>query len=61
MAYIKGDRATMLACRLFEFLRLEVKYDSQMMDLVVASKMIREELSSKEEDLRVWLSYMDSE
>ncbi len=61
MANIVGDRAVMLAYSIFRFLRLEVRYDPQMMDLTVVANMIRQKLSTSEEDKRVWLSYMDKE
>lgn len=61
MANIWGDRAVKTCLRVFRHINKSVKWDAEMMELIVCSNMIREELPTPEDDLRNWLSYMDKE
>ena len=56
-----GDKATMLCLRIFEHIRKRVRYDSEAMELIVCSHIIRQALPTKEDDQRIWLSFMDKE
>ncbi len=61
MANITGDRATRIALQVFRHIRKSVKWDAEMMELIVCGNIIRKELPTPEDDLRNWLSYMDKE
>ncbi len=61
MANILGDRAVKTCLRVFEHIRKSVRWDVEMMELIVCSNIIRKEMPTAEEDRRVWLSYMDKE
>lgn len=61
MANIVGDRAVKLCLRVFRHICKEVRYDAQMMELIVCSNIIREGMPTAEDERRIWLSYMDRE
>ncbi len=44
MANITGDRATRIALRVFEHIRKSIKWDAEMMELIVCGNIIRKEL-----------------
>jgi len=58
---IWGDKAVKTCLRVFRHIGKSVKWDAEMMELIVCSNIIRESQPTKEEDQRVWLSYMDRE
>jgi hypothetical protein len=61
MANIMGDRAVKTCLRVFEHIRKSVRWDAEMMELIVCSKIIREQFATAEDERRIWLSYMDKE
>ncbi len=61
MANIWGDRAVKTCLEVFHRVGFRIKYDAEMMELIVCSKLIREQLATAEEERRIWLSYMDKE
>jgi len=61
VANIVGDRAVKTCLRVFEHIRKSIRWDAEMMELIVCSNIIREQLATREEEQRIWLSYMDRE
>jgi hypothetical protein len=61
MANIWGDRAVQTALRVFRHINKSVKWDAEMMELIVCGDIIRKELPTEDEERRMWLSYMDKE
>jgi hypothetical protein len=61
VANISGDRAVKIVLRVFEHIRKSVRWDAEMMELIVCSNIVREYLPTKDEERRLWLSYMDKE
>jgi len=61
MANIFGDRAVKTCLRVFTHIRKSVRWDAEMMELIVCSNIIREQLATAEDERRIWLSYMDRE
>jgi hypothetical protein len=61
MANIFGDQAVKTCLRVFEYINKRIKYDAEMMELIVCSNIIRERMPTPEEERRIWLSYMDKE
>jgi len=56
-----GDRAVKTCLRVFEHIRKSVRWDAEMMELIVCSKIIREQFATAEDERRIWLSYTDKE